>query len=344
MPRTSACPCVPAQWVACVFAVLACAPARAATPSFAVSELFSNADGSIQFVVLRESEGRNGQDGFANLTLVARSATRVATFVFPADLARKDTSRRSVLVATGGYVAAGAAAAEFRAVAPDFVVPDRFVPTGAGSIQFADADRMAYPALPADGVAAYFSNGEARDNEAQNLSGALVRLPVTPVAAIEFHHAGLDHYFITDLAADLVALDSGAIAGWSRTGASFPVWPTSFGFLPGVCRFYIPPEHGNSHFFSASVDECARVTELSRTAAAFSGYVLETATAFYVATPFPDGVCPTHWQPVYRLWNNRPDSNHRYTTDPSVKARMLQQGYVAEGTGPDAVAMCSPLP
>jgi hypothetical protein len=37
------------------------------------------------------------------------------------------------------------------------------------------------------------------------------------------------------------------------------------------------------------------------------------------------------------------DSNHRYTTDPVVKAQMQAIGYIAEGYGPNAVAMCAPI-
>ena len=44
---------------------------------------------------------------------------------------------------------------------------------------------------------------------------------------------------------------------------------------------------------------------------------------------------------MYRLWNQRADSNHRYTADPATKALMLAKGYVAEGYGPDAVIMCT---
>ena len=65
--------------------------------------------------------------------------------------------------------------------------------------------------------------------------------------------------------------------------------------------------------------------------------------AFAVALPDAAGMCPNNWTAVYRLWNNRTDSNHRYTTDPAVKAQMLTRGYVAEGYGADAVGMCSPL-
>ena len=61
--------------------------------------------------------------------------------------------------------------------------------------------------------------------------------------------------------------------------------------------------------------------------------------------PSPDtatGACPAGTIPVYRLWNGRADSNHRYTADPVTKAQMLAKGYVAEGYGSDAVSMCSP--
>ena len=49
--------------------------------------------------------------------------------------------------------------------------------------------------------------------------------------------------------------------------------------------------------------------------------------------------------PIYRAWNNRIDSNHRYTTDAAVQQAMIAKGYIAEGYGPGAmpVAMCSPV-
>ena len=56
------------------------------------------------------------------------------------------------------------------------------------------------------------------------------------------------------------------------------------------------------------------------------------------------GACPAGYVPVYRLWNQRADSNHRYTTDPGIKAYMQSKDYVAEGYGPDAVAMCTTQP
>ena len=64
--------------------------------------------------------------------------------------------------------------------------------------------------------------------------------------------------------------------------------------------------------------------------------------AFHIALPdTTSGVCATGEVPVYRLWNGRADSNHRYTTSTAIKSLMLANGYIAEGYGPDQVAMCA---
>ncbi len=157
-------------------------------------------------------------------------------------------------------------------------------------------------------------------------------------SVVEYYHAGLDHYFISALAADIAALDSGALAGWARTGRTFNASLAPADGANPVCRFYLPPGNGDSHFYSASPDECAAV----RTR--FPTFVYESPAVMYI--PLPDvqtGACAPGTQPVYRLWNGRADSNHRYTTDPAVRTEMVARGYVPEGYGPDAVIMCAPL-
>ncbi|HSV18250.1 MAG TPA: sialidase family protein [Casimicrobiaceae bacterium] len=169
-----------------------------------------------------------------------------------------------------------------------------------------------------------------------------------PVTVVEYYNAALDHYFMSPLAADIDALDSGRIAGWSRTGHNFLAFGVAGIDFPAgspVCRYYIPPEHGDSHFFSASPAECAAVQARIGTDPNYSGYILETPAAFFA--PLPDlttGACAAGLVPVYRLWNMRADSNHRYTTDPDVRAAMIARGYAPEGYGPLGVAMCSPGP
>lgn len=70
---------------------------------------------------------------------------------------------------------------------------------------------------------------------------------------------------------------------------------------------------------------------------------LESRSAFHVFAPHPvTGACPRNTQPVFRLFNGKADVNHRYVTDRKLRDVMIQRGWIAEGAGPDSVAMCSP--
>lgn len=157
---------------------------------------------------------------------------------------------------------------------------------------------------------------------------------------VEYYHAGLDHYFVSALAADIEALDSGRLTGWARTGLAFNAFGLSaappVGAMP-VCRIYLPPVNGDSHFYSGSPDECAQ------TLARFPTFVLESGAVMHMLLPDPvTGVCPPRTRPVYRVWNQRADSNHRYTTDFALREQMVARGYVPEGYGPNAVILCAP--
>jgi hypothetical protein len=54
------------------------------------------------------------------------------------------------------------------------------------------------------------------------------------------------------------------------------------------------------------------------------------------------GTCPANTTPIYRVFDQRPDTNHRYTTSREVRNTMVAKGWVAEGDGPDLVVMCAP--
>ncbi len=188
--------------------------------------------------------------------------------------------------------------------------------------------------------------GSGRSFAGDTSSGNRAKAEVATATAIEFYDPALDHYFVSPLAPDIEALDTGRFAGWYRTGQAFKVFTdpaaTTLAVSP-VCRYYIPPQHGDSHFLSASPAECAAVARRVATDPAYSGYVLESAAAFRVALPDPaSGACPAPTVPLYRLWNGRVDSNHRYTTSAATKAELVARGYVAEGYGSDAVSMCVP--
>src|SRR5437667_2301407 len=169
--------------------------------------------------------------------------------------------------------------------------------------------------------------------------------PMSPllVQVIEYYRADLDHYFITADADEAAALDSGVFWGWTRAGYQFTAYSpaTLSSSLSAVCRFYGRPEAGlDSHFYSGSPDECAAV--IKKFAASWQ---FESSNVFQVQMPdLGTGSCPVGAAPVYRLFNNRLDANHRYTTDASVKQAMVSRGYASEGYGPDGVAFCSANP
>lgn len=157
-----------------------------------------------------------------------------------------------------------------------------------------------------------------------------------PVTVVEFYRAVSDHYFITIAPDEIAALDTGLFPGWARTGLSFKAYAVSQPGYSPICRFYLPPP-ADSHFYSASPAECAQVAALQ------PSFVLESTAVMHLAVPNPvSGVCPGGSIPIYRVWNQRPDTNHRYTTDINLRNQMVAKGYVPEGSGPDAVTFCSP--
>jgi uncharacterized protein (DUF1800 family) len=150
--------------------------------------------------------------------------------------------------------------------------------------------------------------------------------------AIEFYNPALRHYFITAAPEEASALDAGTnVKGWVRTGGQFTVFTDPAPGLSAVCRFFGTPGKGiNSHFYTADVDECAKVKTLPP-------WTFE-AIAFYIPTP-TNGNCGGNY-PVYRSYysDNIADANHRFTVDLTAHVRMTRRGDVLEG-----VVMCAPV-
>ena len=165
--------------------------------------------------------------------------------------------------------------------------------------------------------------------------------PVGAVPVVEYYNADLDHYFMTTSAAEMAALDAFG-NGFQRTGYLFYAYPDPMrgpASVRPVCRFYAgPSQQINSHFFTASAAECQFVQQRW-----LGVWGLESASAFYIQVPDDAGTCPADTLPVYRFFNNRRDANHRYSIDLSVRRGMINRAWVPEGSGPNAVAFCSPI-
>ena len=152
---------------------------------------------------------------------------------------------------------------------------------------------------------------------------------------IEYYNDFLGDYFVTWLPAEISKLDAGKSRGWVRTGRSFKTYTTAQPGTTPVCRYYLPPAFGDSHFLGRNAAECAT------TAANFPAFVLEDAAFMHMFMPVA-GVCPANTTPVYRLYSNRQDTNHRYIADAKIRTQMTIRGWLAEGDGGDRVAMCAP--
>src|SRR5258708_1325974 len=283
-------------------AFAACVAATAAWANFhtfVIEQVYSNADGTVQFVVLRESQGTNGENLWSGHSISSTHAGITKTFAFPADLPASATAGKHVLVGSQGLAALGF-------ITPDYVIPNGFLATDAATLNYPGADTVTYASLPTDGTGAINHAGATVANLATNFAGKAVALPALPVTSVEYYNAGLDHYFISNLQPDIDALDTGRIPGWARTGQSFNVFPSQASGGAGVnpvCRFYIPPAHGNSHLFSASPAECNLIQQKSTTDPKYSGYVFESPALVFVAVPnTTTGPCPPGTPPRYRRW------------------------------------------
>ena len=324
------------RWLVGAAFILWASLAQGAFHMFRLEQLYTNADGSVQFVVIRESSGSNGENFWTGQSLRATptgGAQRSVTF--SSDLPSFSTANKRVLVATPGFAALGL-------VTPDYEMPANFLPINGGTVDYAGVNQITYAALPTDGVNALSSSGAVVSNVATNFFGAMGSVVANPpgnptAVAVEFYHAMLDHYFITHIANEIAILDAGVtIKGWTRTGQSFNVYSAAGTGTSPVCRFRIPPEKGDSHFYGRGTAEC------DETAIKFPTFFNEDSQFFHVVLPVA-GVCPAGTIPVYRVFSDRPDANHRYMIDAAIRDLMVsQQHWLAEGDGPDKVVMCVP--
>ena len=69
---------------------------------------------------------------------------------------------------------------------------------------------------------------------------------------------------------------------------------------------------------------------------------LEASEVFQMDLPDSvTGACPAGGVPVYRVFNQRTDANHRYTTSIAIRDQMVASGGIAEGHGPNVLALCA---
>ena len=248
----------------------------------------------------------------------------------------------STIAATGALASINTETAGRRGTLP--------IPEGPRSIGVSADGRTAY-------VTTFVGPVHIVDLENGSVSGTLTATPgyeqivvatgplsrIVRRTIVEFYHERLDHYFMTGYANEIDDLDRGVHTGWRRTGETFDALEPgrSRGAGGPVCRFYGKPSAGlDSHFYSGHRSECDAVGRRFGDA-----WELEAYRVFDVTLPnLVTGQCPFGTVPVFRLWNGRTDSNHRYTTSRALWQAMRDQGFIPEGYGNEGVAMCAMAP
>jgi len=162
------------HWALGALLASAALAASASFHTFQVDQIFSNADGTIQYVVLHEFQGANGENMLSGHSISVTQGAVSNTYTFPMDLPGGEcdaymctlapTANRRVLIATQGFAA-------LKLVTPDYVVPNGFLLLGKATINYAGYDFVTYSGLPTDGVSAMTRTGAIVPNLATNYAG-----------------------------------------------------------------------------------------------------------------------------------------------------------------------------
>jgi hypothetical protein len=138
------------------------------------TQLYSSADGKIQYVELMALS--SGQQYLMGHTVSSTQGSTTHTFVLPNNLPGDtatmseggyygmSTSMKSMLLGTQGF-------ADLGVVTPDFIIPDGFLFTTNGRVDWSGYDSITYSALPTDGTNALFRGGAMAMNSPLNFDG-----------------------------------------------------------------------------------------------------------------------------------------------------------------------------
>jgi hypothetical protein len=144
----------------------ASAPASAAFHLWQMNELYSNADGTVQFLELTAlAPMQQFVQNHTLVTVVTSTTAGPRVFTFPSNLPG-DTAGRRMLIGTLGFANLGV-------VVPDYVVPNGFFPLANGSIAFGEgADAWTYSyQIGFCGGLSFARNGSTRLNSPTNFMG-----------------------------------------------------------------------------------------------------------------------------------------------------------------------------
>ncbi len=131
---------------------------------WSIRELFTNLDGTVQFIEFSTTSGNQQFVSGQTIQVQDQAATTTHTFTIPANLP-SDSANKTFLLGTSTLLAAGGPA-------PDYTIPSNFLFTAGGTITFFGANSGAYTALPTNGVLSrVFPGTTNQTNSPRNFAG-----------------------------------------------------------------------------------------------------------------------------------------------------------------------------
>jgi len=130
-----------------------------------VNEVFSNADGSIQFVELREANGTPGETGVGGQVVSSDVAGKM--FTIPSNVVAPTTNKH-LLLATASFAALPGAPT------PDHIIPPGSLPffsLSGDTVRYGAFDALSFGAVPTDGVMSMNDGGIVAANSPTNYAG-----------------------------------------------------------------------------------------------------------------------------------------------------------------------------
>ncbi|WMJ08483.1 calcium-binding protein [Nitrosomonas sp. sh817] len=137
---------------------------------FHLNEVYSNADGTIQFIEFMGDA--DGQNLWAGRTITSTDGSITKTYNITANLPNAATLNKTVLVATQGF-------ADLGIVTPDYIIPNGFLFLSGGTVNFPGMDdgRLSYANLPVDGVTSLNPDSSTGINSPKNFAGNTGTVP-----------------------------------------------------------------------------------------------------------------------------------------------------------------------
>ncbi|MBI4716433.1 MAG: PEP-CTERM sorting domain-containing protein [Planctomycetes bacterium] len=162
-------------WKVAFLILAAASPASASFHLWQFSELYTNADGSVQFIELTTSF--DAQQFTAGQRIRASSGPTLRDFVFPGNTPAP-TGNHRLLLATAPFAALPGA------VAPDFILPNGFLFQPSGIVNFIGAESLSYTSLPADGILSLSRNQTTGTNSPTNYAGQVGSIVPEPASVL----------------------------------------------------------------------------------------------------------------------------------------------------------------